>query len=204
MPTRGPRLKLIRRLGTPLPGLTRKEPDWKSYPPGEHGPSGRRRRPTDYRIRLEEKQKLRWNYGISERQLQRYFERAAQQPGPTGENLLALLERRLDSVVFRLGFAPTVPAAAQLVGHGHLRVNGLRVDRGGYLVETGDTVTLSDRGRRIPDVVQAVEHGPQIRLPSFLALDPSDPFTGRIVGHPARGDVPFVVDEAAIVEFYAR
>jgi small subunit ribosomal protein S4 len=204
MPTQGPRLKKIRRLGTPLPGLTRKEPEWKSYPPGVHGPAPRRRKQSDYRARLEEKQKVRWNYGISERQLRRYFERALQQPGATGENLLTLLERRLDNVVFRLGFAPTVPAARQLVSHGHVRVNGERIDRAGCSVAPGDAITLSERGRRIPDVVQAVEKGPEIRLPGYLALDPDAPSTGRVIDRPARGDVPFLVDEAAIVEFYAR
>ena len=158
----------------------------------------------DAAFAFKEKQKLRLNYGISERQLRRYFERAAHQGGPTGENLLSLLERRLDSVVFRLGFAPTIPAARQLVAHGHVRVNGGRVDRSGYEVAPGDGIALSERGRKIPDVIQAVEHGPEIRLPSFLALDPSDPFAGRVVAVPARGVVPFVVDEAAIVEFYAR
>lgn len=204
MPTQGPRLRKIRRLGTPLPGLTRKEPEWKSYPPGAHGPAPWRRKQSDYRARLEEKQKVRWNYGISERQLRRYFERAAQQPGATGENLLTLLERRLDNVAFRLGFAPTIPAARQLVSHGHIRVNGRRVNRAGRLVEPGDAIALSERGRRILDVVQAVEKGPEIRPPTFLALDPEDPFSGRAIGRPTRSDVPFIVDEAAIVEFYAR
>ncbi|MBB4634015.1 30S ribosomal protein S4 [Longimicrobium terrae] len=204
MPQRGPRLKRIRRLGTPLPGLTRKAPEWKSYPPGAHGPDPKRRRSTPYRARLDEKQKLRWNYGVSERQLRTYFEQAAHSGGVTGEELLALLERRLDNVVFRLGFAPTIPAARQLVAHGHIRVNGARVDRAGFLVKPGHSVAVGPRGRAIPDVMTAVERGPEVRLPGYLALDPSDKFTGRVVATPMRGDVPFVVEVAAIVEFYAR
>lgn len=204
MPPRKPRLKTIRRLGTPLPGLTRKEPDWKTYPPGQHGPTGRRRKASTYKTRLEEKQKVRYNYGVSERQLRRYFDRALKEQGPTGENLLALLERRLDNVVFRLGLAPTIPAARQLVSHGHVRVNGRRLNRGSYLVEVGDTITVSDKARNNPAVMEAVKRGPEIRLPSFLALDPNDPFTGRVIGKPMRNDVSLQVDEAAIVEFYAR
>lgn len=203
MPTRTPRLKKIRRLGTPLPGLTRKEPR-RTTPPGAHGANPGRRKRSEYRLHLEEKQKVRWNYGISERQLRAYFRLALKQQGVTGENLLILLERRLDNVAFRLGFAPTVPAARQLVAHGHLRVNGRRVDRPAFLVESGMVISLSERGRRIPDVLQATEKGPEIRLPSFLALDPDDAFTGRVIGLPARGDVPFLVNEASIVEFYAR
>ncbi len=204
MPPRKPRVKVIRRLGTPLPGLTRKQPEWKTYPPGQHGPGGRRRKPSTYKTRLEEKQKLRWNYGVSERQLRRYFDRAIKESGPTGENLLALLERRLDNVVFRLGLAPTIPAARQLVSHGHVRVNNHRLDRASYLVEIGDTITVGNKARNNPAVMQAVKHGPEIRLPSYLVLDPDDPFTGRVVGPPARNDVSLLVDEAAIVEFYAR
>jgi len=200
-----PRLKIIRRLGTPLPGLTRKDADKKPYPPGAHGNGGKRpNRPSAYRQRLVEKQKLRFNYGISEGQLRRYFERAARSGGVTGEALLALLERRLDNVVFRLGLAPTVPAARQLVAHGHVRVDGARVDRPGYLLRTGETVSMGERGRAIPDVVTSVEQGPQVRLPGFLAVDPSDRYSGRVMAMPMRADVPFVVDEAAIVEFYAR
>jgi small subunit ribosomal protein S4 len=204
MPPRKPRLKVIRRLGTALPGLTRKQPEWKTYPPGQHGPAGKRRKASTYKARLEEKQKLRYNYGVSERQLRHAFERAAKEPGPTGENLLALLERRLDNVVFRLGIAPTIPAGRQLVSHGHIRVNGRRLDRASYLVEIGDTITVSDKARNNTAVMQAVKRGPEIKLPSFLALDPNDPFSGRVIGPPSRNDVSLVVDEAAIVEFYAR
>ena len=204
MPPRKPRLKVLRRLGTALPGLTRKQPEWKTYPPGQHGPAGKRRKASTYKARLEEKQKLRYNYGVSERQLRRYFEQAAKEPGPTGENLLAQLERRLDNVVFRLGITPTIPAARQLVAHGHVRVNGRRLDRTSYQVNVGDTITVSDKARKNPAVMTAVERGSEIRLPSYLAIDPTDKFTGRVVGPPSRPDVSLNVDEAAIVEFYAR
>jgi small subunit ribosomal protein S4 len=198
-----PRLKVLRRLGTPLPGLTRKEVKWEANPPGAHG-ANRHRRSSDFRLRLEEKQKVRWHYGISEGQMRSAFEQAARAQGATGENLLATLERRLDNVVFRLGFAATIPAARQLVVHGHVRVNGTRVDRAGYRVSPGEEISISERGRRIPDVVEAVEHGPEVRLPGYLALEPDVAFHGQVIGGPARTDVPFLVEESAIVEFYAR
>ena len=204
MPPRKPRLKITRRLGAHLPGLTRKQPEWKTYPPGQHGAGGKRRKASTYKTRLEEKQKVRYNYLVSESQLRRYFDRASKQAGPTGENLLALLERRLDNVVFRLGFAPTIPAARQLVSHGHVRVNGRRLNRASYQVEVGDTITVSDKARNNVAVMESVKRGPELRLPSYLALDPDDPFTGRVIGMPARNDVSLQVDEAAIVEFYAR
>jgi small subunit ribosomal protein S4 len=207
MPVRRPRLKVLRRLGVQLPGLTRKDAERRPHPPGQHGATGggRRRKTSEYRRLLEEKQKVRFNYGISEAQLRRYLARAQRMPGKTGENLLALVERRLDNVVFRLGFSPTIPAARQLVSHGHVRVNGLRVDRASYLVDVGDVVSLPPgRVRERPQVREAVERGPQVRLPSFLALDPDDRFSGRVIGTPLRSDVPFPVTESSIVEFYAR
>ena len=208
MPVRRPRLKLLRRLGVQLPGLTRKDTSRRPHPPGQHGlaTGGRGRRKTsEYRRLLEEKQKVRFNYGITEAQLRRYLERAQRMPGKTGENLLSLIERRLDNVVFRLGFAPTIPAARQLVSHGHVRVNGLRVDRPAYAVSPGDVVGLPPgKVRERPQIVEAMQRGPQVRLPGYLALDPDDRFTGRVIGTPQRADVPFVVAESAIVEFYAR
>jgi small subunit ribosomal protein S4 len=115
-----------------------------------------------------------------------------------------MLERRLDNVVFRLGFAATIPAARQLVVHGHVRVNGARVDRGGYRVSPGEEISIAERSRRIPDVADAVERGPEVRLPGYLEVGHNGPFLGRVVGWPARTDVPFLVEESAIVEFYAR
>ena len=207
MPVRTPRLKILRRFGVALPGLTRKDHERRPYPPGQHGAatSGRRRKVSEFRRLLDEKQKVRFNYGVTETQLRRYLARAQRLPGKTGENLLALLERRLDSVVFRLGFAPTIPAARQLVSHGHVRVNGARVDRASYQVAPGEAVSLPPgRVRERPSVLASVEHGPQVRLPSFLALDPDDRFAGRVIATPARTDTPFPVVDSAIVEFYAR
>lgn len=207
MPVRRPRLKVVRRLGVQLPGLTRKDAERRPHPPGQHGPAstGRRRKVSEFRKLLEEKQKVRFNYGVTETQLRRYFAQAQRMPGKTGESLLSLLERRLDNVVFRLGFVPTIPAARQLVSHGHVRVNGRRVDRASYLVESGDVVSLpAGRVRERPSITEAVQRGPQVKLPSYLALDPDDAYSGRVIGAPLRGDVPFIVTESAIVEFYAR
>jgi len=203
MPMHRPRLRTIRRLGVQLPGLTRKSADRRSNPPGAHGASAGRRRPTDYRLRLEDKQKVRANYGVSERQLRRYVAAAQAAPGHTGENLFALLERRLDNVVFRLGLAPTIPAARQLISHGHVAVRGAAVDRAGYLVRIGDSVELSARGRRSVSLVTTAETGPALRVPAWLERLPEGS-GGRVVGKPARSDVPFPVDEALLVEFYAR
>lgn len=203
MRSSAPRLKVIRRLGTPLPGLTRKSAEKRPNPPGQHGGGKRRTTKTDFRRRLEEKQKLRFHYGITERQLRNYFEEAARRRGVTGEVLLGLLERRLDNVVFRLGFAPTIPAARQLVTHGHVLVNGRRVDRASALVDSGDEVALSERARNIAGVAQSVENGPQVAVPGYLERG-ADGFTGRVVGNVVRQDVPFIVDDTAIVEFYAR
>ncbi len=202
MPLRGPRLKVIRRLGTPLPGLTRKVPKDATDALRPVRPPHRRR--SAYRVRLEEKQKVRFHYGVSERQLRRYLERAQRSGAVPGAALLALLERRLDSAVFRLGLAPTIVAARQLVSHGHVLVNGRRVDRPAHMLAPGDALAASPRARRILAVREAVERGPELRRPEWLAVDPDDPFAGRVLGLPARSDIPFVVDASAIIEFYAR
>lgn len=200
----GPRKKIVRRLGTPLPGLTGKDAERKPYPPGEHGFHRSHRRKSEYRLRLEEKQKIRHNYVLREGQLRKYFERAKGTGEKTGEALLELLERRLDNVVFRLGFARTIPAARQLVTHGHVRVNGQKVDRPGFEVSAGQTISLAPGARKNPHVEESVERGPAVAIPSYLDLDPDDPYEGRVMGRPARTDVPVVVDEASVVEFYAR
>src|SRR5437762_3484271 len=128
MPKARPRLKILRRFGVQLPGLTRKDAEKKPYPPGQHGQSKTGRRKTsEFRRLLEEKQKVRFNYGVSENQLRRYMVLARKMPGRTGDNLLAVLERRLDNVVFRMGFAPTIPAARQPAWHRTVRARGTLV-----------------------------------------------------------------------------
>jgi len=206
MPKSRPRLKIIRRFGVQLPGLTRKSADKKPYPPGQHGQSKTGRRKTsEFRRLLEEKQKVRFNYGVTETQLRRYLGLARKMPGRTGDNLIGVLERRLDNIVFRLGFAPTIPGARQLVSHGNIRVNGKKVDRPGYLAESGDVVAVAPgKTRERAQLIADVERGPQLRLPSYLAIDPADKFSGRVIGTPMKGDIPFPVNTAALVEFYAR
>ena len=196
------RVKVIRRLGTPLPGLTRKPADRRPYPPGVHGATARLRK-SDYRRQLEEKQKVRFHYGVSETQLRRLLAKTADLKADRRRTRLELLERRLDNVVFRLGWAPTNPAARQLVTHGHVRVNGQRVDRPSYTVKVGDELLLPERTRRMPAVAAALESGPELSLPGYLNRN-TDPYTGRVVGQPSRGDIPFDVDEMAVIEFYAR
>lgn len=203
MVRRAARVKGIRRLGTPLPGLTRKDAERKKPAARARGTT-RPRQKSAYRKRLEEKQKVRLHYGITEGQLRRTFDEARRQRGVTGEVLLALLERRLDNVVFRLGFGPTIPAARQLVSHGHVMVDGRRVDRPGQIVERGQVISIARGAREIPNVAESVAAGPQVALPGYLSRDSSDPFTGTVTGDPQRDDVPFIVDEQAIVEFYAR
>ena len=200
------RVKLIRRFGTPLPGLTRKVPKDEAAAAGRQrgaAPGKRpRRQKSEYGRRLEEKQKVRYHYGITERQLRNTFAEARRTSGVTGHNLLAFLERRLDNVVFRLGFAPTIPAARQLVSHGHIRLNGIRVSYPSQLVDEGNEISVGEKSREIPGVAASIEAGPMVALPSYLSR--TDPFTARMSGRPLREDVPFIVDDTAIVEFYAR
>lgn len=203
MPIARPRLKIVRRLGTPLPGLTTKDAVDRA-PPGQHGVKPSRRKKSRFHERLVEKQKVRFNYGVSERQLRNAFAEARRRPGVLGHTLLGLLESRLDSVVFRLGFAPTIRAARQLVGHGHIDVDGRRVDRPAFQVHPGMRIAVREGSRAHPGIVAAVERGPRVSLPGYVALDTDDRFTGRVLAFPERHHIPFVVDETAIVEWYAR
>lgn len=201
----GSRRRVLRRLGTDLSGLTPKSMQDRPYPPGMHGPTAfrRRRRASPYATHLLEKQKLRYYYGVTEAQLRRYARRAARQKGPTGENLLALLELRLDNVAFRLGLAHTIPAARQLVTHGHVRVNGRRVDIPSYQLSPGDVVHVRERSRDLLIVRTAAKQGPPLALPRWLERAP-DGLGGRVLGPPSREEVPVPVRESLVVEFYAR
>lgn len=196
---RGPRLRVIRRLGE-LPGLTRKNAR-KSYPPGQHGQNRRKR--SEYAIRLEEKQKLRFNYGVSEKQLIRYVRKARRATGSTGTSLLAQLEMRLDNTVFRLGLAGTIPAARQLVNHGHITVNGRVVNIASYQCRPGDVIAVRDRDRSRRLVETNMEYPGLANLPSHLEFD-KNTLTGKVNGIIEREWVALQINELLVVEYYSR
>lgn len=196
---RGPRLRVVRRLGE-LPGLTRKNPR-RSYPPGQHGQARRKR--SEYAIRLEEKQKLRFNYGVSEKQLIRYVRKARRATGSTGESLLQLLEMRLDNTVFRLGMAGTIPAARQLVNHGHILVNDRVVDIASYQCRPGDVIKVRNQDRSRKLVEANMEYPGLANLPSHLEFD-KNTFIGKVNGVIEREWIALNINELLVVEFYSR
>lgn len=195
----GPRLKVMRALGTELPGLSRRPLGERDYPPGQHGK--RPRRKSDFGIKLIEKQKLRFNYGLSERQIQRLFREAKASKAPTGEKLLELLERRLDNFVFRAGFAPTAVAARQLVRHRHILLNGKRADIPSIRIRIGDHITLTEKGRRIPATVECLAE-PSLSRPEWLTFDDKQ-VTAIATRLPEASEVPFPVAIQHVVEYYA-
>ncbi len=199
---RGPRLKKCRAVGMVLPGLTTVPTLDRPFPPGEHG-TRRRSKPSDYKIRLAEKQKARWHYGILEKQFQRYVKKASRMRGNSGENLMYLLESRLDNLVWRLGLTRTIPAARQLVVHGHVLVNGKRVDRPSYHVSPGDVISIREKSRNKAFLKQVVEESAGLPRPSWLDFDPAK-MEGKLTAKPDRHDVPFELNEAAIIEFYSQ
>lgn len=199
---RGPRLKIIRRLGTQLPGLMRTEGDLRRpYPPGQHGPT-RRAKLSDFAIRLREKQKLRFHYCIGEKQFRRYVKRAAVGKGNPGINLLQSLELRLDNTVFRAGFAPTIRASRQMTGHGHIAVNGKRVDIPSYTLRVGDVITIYEKSKMAEQIKNNRKDPANLRLPSFVDLDEANTAV-KIIMKPAREDVPVEVQEQFIIEYYS-
>lgn len=196
---RGPRLRVVRRLGE-LPGLTRKSAK-RSYPPGQHGQA--RKKKSEFAIRLEEKQKLRMNYGVSEKQLIRYVKKARRSGGSTGQVILQLLEMRLDNTVFRLGMAPTIPAARQLVNHGHVTVNGRVVDIASYQCRPGEIVAVRDRDRSRKLVEQNLQYPGLANLPSHLEFD-KNTMVGKVNSVIDREWVALQINELLVVEYYSR
>ncbi len=204
----GPKCKLCRREGTKLMLKSRKcltdscPFEKRAYAPGERGQM-RRARVSDYGLQLREKQKVRRTYGILERQFKRYFNRAVRQTGLTGENLMVLLERRLDNVVFRLGLAPTRRSARQLVSHGHILVNGRGVDIPSYLVEKGDLIEVKESSRAMPIIQDSIKRvDPSTQYPWIRRSE--DAFGGTFVDYPSREDIPVPFQERLIVELYSK
>lgn len=196
----GPRHRACRRARTPLCQSKRCPVDRRPYPPGEHGRG--RIRESDYLVQLREKQKLRAMYGVLERQFRKYYREAARRPGITGENLLQMLEQRLDNVVWRSGLSATRPQARQLVNHGHFRVNGRKVDIPSYQVQPGDVVTLKDRSK---DLI-AVQHSVDTQgrpVPDWMTVD-TDERQITISDHPRRDQIDTDINEQLIVELYSK
>lgn len=196
---RGARLRVVRRLGE-LPGLTRKNAR-RSYPPGQHGQARKKR--SEYAIRLEEKQKLRFNYGVSEKQLIRYVRKARRATGSTGQTLLQLLEMRLDNTIFRLGMAGTIPAARQLVNHGHILVNDQVVDIASYQCRPGDVIKVRNQEKSRKLVEANREYPGLANLPSHLEFDKEN-LVGKVNGVIEREWVALNINELLVVEYYSR
>ncbi|MEM7231320.1 MAG: 30S ribosomal protein S4 [Planctomycetota bacterium] len=197
---RGPRVKVLRRLGCELPGFSRKRTARLTTPPGQQG--FKRKRTSPYAERLQEKQKLRFNYGISERQMRRLFKLASRKRGDTGENLVSLLETRLDNIVFRSGFAPTIPSARQLVSHGHVLLNGRKTDIASCQVRPGDVVMIRERSRSKKNVLEQISSF-GLDAPSFISVD-AKAFSATLVSAPDVSEFTLPINTSLVVEFYSR
>lgn len=194
----GPRLKIVRALGTALPGLTSKTTE-RQYPPGQHGQ--RQRKKSDYGIKLMEKQKLRFNYGVTETQIRRLMTEAKASRDQAGKKLLEFLERRIDNAVFRAGFAPTIVAARQLVRHKHVLLNGRAVNIPSIRVKAGDTLQLTAKGHKIPCVIETLAT-PVLEAAEWVKRDETTGIA-TVVRNPDASEVPFPIEIQHVVEYYA-
>ncbi|MBU6401684.1 MAG: 30S ribosomal protein S4 [Verrucomicrobia bacterium] len=197
----GPRVRISRRFGTPIFGPT-KYLERRNYGPGAHGPKARRKS-SDYALGLIEKQKLRYYYGLLERQFRNVYERALKRRGVTGETMLQILETRLDSVVYHLGLATTRAAARQMITHGHVRVNGRKVNVPSFALRANDVVEVKDNTVSRQLATRHLELATSRSVPDWLALN-RDAFKGTVMRVPSREDIQPIANEQAVVEFYSR
>lgn len=197
----GPRVRISRRFGTPIFGPS-KYLERKNYGPGMHGPKSRRKH-TDYALGLIEKQKFRYYYGLLERQFRGVYERALKRRGVTGETMLQVLEMRLDNVVFHLGFGNTRAGARQMVAHGHVKVNGRKVDVPSFGLKVNDVVEIKDSNVSRQMATRGLEASTSRAVPDWLSLN-RDGFKGTILRVPSRDDIQPIGNEQAVVEFYSR
>jgi small subunit ribosomal protein S4 len=195
----GPAWKLSRRLGISLSG-TGKELEKRPYAPGQHGPN-QRKKISEYGLQLQEKQKLRHMYGVNERQFRTLFDKAAKMPGKSGENFMILLDTRLDNIVYRLGLARTRRGARQLVNHGHVMVDGKRVDIPSYRLKAGQEISLREKSQNLDIVNESMEVNNFV--PEYLSFD-ADKKVGTFVRLPERGELAAEINESLIVEYYSR
>ena len=201
---RGPLVRRSRRLGMALDPKSERLLDRRPYPPGQHGKSRRPKKPSNYGIQLAEKQKARFYYDVLERQFRRYFEKASRMKGVVGDNMMTLLEQRLDNVVFRLGFANTRRMARQIVNHGHIQVNGRKVDIPSYRAVPGDVIEIREGSREHGGIQLAISAPAHSRIPAWLEAD-AQSFRGRVIGAPSKPDIEQLqINAQLIVELYSR
>ena len=197
----GPRVRISRRFGTPIFGPT-KYLERRNYGPGVHGPKARRKH-TDYGLGLIEKQKLRYYYGLLERQFRGVYEKALKRRGVTGEQMLQILETRLDNVVYHLGFANTRAAARQMVSHGHIQVNGRKVNVPSYSLKVNDVITAKNTNVSRQLATKGLEISTSRAVPDWLSLNKEE-FKGTVMRIPTRDEINPIANEQAVVEFYSR
>ena len=197
----GPKSKIARKLGEPIYGPD-KNFEKKNYPPGEHGANKRRKKVSEYGIQLMEKQKAKYTYGVLEKQFFNVFKEASRKKGITGENLLQLLESRLDNVVYRLGIAPTRAAARQFVTHKHITVNGQVVNVPSFTVKANDIIGVREKSKSLEAITNSLA-GARYNKYSWLEWD-SDQMAGKFLNIPERADIPENIKEQLIVELYSK
>jgi len=197
----GPRVRISRRFGIPIFGPS-KYLERRPFPPGVHGPKSRRKS-TEYGLGLIEKQKLRYYYGLMERQFRGVYEKAMRRRGVTGEQMLQILETRLDNVVFHLGFANTRAAARQMVGHGHITVNGRKVDVSSFALRVNDVIVVKNTSVSRQLATKNLETSTSRSVPDWLLLT-KDEFKGVVMRIPTRDEIQPIANEQAVVEFYSR
>ena len=201
---RGPVVRKSRRLGMALDPKSERLLDKRPYPPGAHGKTRRPRKMSNYGTQLQEKQKARFMYDVLERQFRRYYQKATHIKGVVGDNMMSLLEQRLDNVIFRLGFALTRRMARQIVNHGHIAVNGRKVDIPSYQVGAGDIIEIREKSREHGGIQQAIETPAHSLLPSWLEADAQN-FRGKVIGTPSKHDIEQTqINAQLIVELYSR
>ena len=197
----GPRVRISRRFGVPIFGPT-KYLERRNYGPGVHGPKSRRKS-TDYGLGLIEKQKLRYYYGLMEKQFRGVYEKAKNKRGITGETMLQILETRLDNVAFHLGFGNTRAAARQLVGHGHVTVNGRKVSIPSYALKVNDVISIKNNNVSRQLATKSMEISTSRSVPDWLSLNKEE-FKGTVMRIPTRDEIQPIANEQAVVEFYSR
>jgi small subunit ribosomal protein S4 len=198
----GPKTKIARKFGEAIFGPD-KSFEKKKYPPGQHGPSKRRKQKSNYAIQLLEKQKAKYTYGVLERQFRNLYVKANSKKGVTGEILLQYLEARLDNAVFRLGIAPTRRAARQLVSHKHILVNGILTNIPSFLLKPGDVISVRNKSRNLDIILNAVGNKSDIRKWTWLEWNP-ERVEGKFLEYPERAKIPENINEQLIVELYSK